>query len=84
MRILRAVLYGQIPVVTRRFGDHEIESIAKVWDPEAKDVTEFRELWLKATLGRGSLINDHSAAVAEYNRIAEQKNAAVELAFQAL
>ncbi len=84
MRILRAVLYGQIPVITRRFGDHEIETIAKLWKPEIANAGVVRELWIEATLGRGDLIKHHIAAISEYNKIAKQKNIAVDLALQAL
>lgn len=84
MRILRAVLYGQIPLVTRRFGDHEIEALAKLWNPDTSDSRVISDLWLEATLERESLIERHVAAISEYNGIAQQKNATVDLAFQAL
>jgi hypothetical protein len=84
MRILRAVLYGQIPVITRRFGDHEIEALATLWNPDAADAAVIRELWLEATLKRESLIERHIAAISEYNEIAKRKNEAVDLALQAL
>lgn len=84
MRILRAVLYGQIPLVTRRFGDHEIEALAKLWNPDTSDSRVISDLWLEATLERESLIERHIAAISEYNGIAQQKNATVDLAFQAL
>jgi hypothetical protein len=84
MRILRALLYGQIPVITRRFGDHEIEALATLWNPGVADAGVIRELWLEATLKRESLIERHMAAISDYNEIAKQKNAAVELALQAL
>jgi hypothetical protein len=84
MRILRAVLYGQIPVITQRFDDHEIEAIGKLWSPRISNANVIRELWLDATLGREELIDRHVAAISEYNEIAKQKNAAVDLALQAL
>jgi hypothetical protein len=84
MRILRAVLYDQIPLITRRFGDHEIEVLAKLWNPDISDASVIRDLWLEATLERESLIERHIAAISEYNRIAKRKNAAVDLALQAL
>lgn len=84
MRILRAVLYGQIPVVTQRFDDHEIETLAKLWKPKITNADVVRELWLDATLGRKGLIERHVAGISEYNEIAKQKNAAVDLALRAL
>ena len=84
MRILRAVLYGQIPIITRRFGDHEIEALATLWNPGIADAAVIRELWLEATLKRESLIERQMEAISEYNEIAKQKNVAVDLAFQAL
>jgi hypothetical protein len=84
MRILRAVLYGQIPVITRLFGDHEIEALAKLWDPDRSDSGLTRDLWLEATLKRESLIAPHLAAISKYNEIAKQKNEVVDLAFRAL
>lgn len=84
MRILRAVQYGQIPIITQRVGDHEIETLATLWNPEIADAGVIRDLWLEATLKRESLIERHIAAISEYNDIATQKNAAVDLALQAL
>ncbi|HEY1735351.1 MAG TPA: hypothetical protein VGG12_01765 [Methylovirgula sp.] len=83
MRILRAVLYGQIPLVTRKFGDHELEAVAMVWNPDA-GVEPFAELWHEATLGRDVLIARHISAITDYNDLAKQKNAAVERALEAL
>jgi hypothetical protein len=82
MRILRAVLYGQIPVITQRFGDHEIEVLARLWNPDISDASVINDLWLQATLERESLIERHIAAISRYNRVAEQKNAAVDLALR--
>lgn len=84
MRILRAVLYGQIPVVTQRFADHEIEAIAKLWDPKSRDLTTFGKLWTAASVDREKLIAQHMAAVSNYNRIAIQKNEAFDLALKRL
>jgi len=84
MRILRAILYGQIPVVTRRFGDHEIEAVTRLWNPETADIGELSELWLEATLDRDELIERHIAAISEYNKVAESRNVAADLALRAL
>lgn len=73
-----------IPVVTHRFGDHDIEALAKSWNPKSADVGELSELWLAATLGRDSLIAQHIDAITQYNARAVEKNTAVERALQAL
>jgi hypothetical protein len=74
MRLLRAALLGQIPVVTKIFGDHEIERIALLWKPTLDCAWRF---WCDATLGRETLVEQFRSAVEEYNRIAEEKNRAV-------
>jgi hypothetical protein len=75
MRILRAILLGQIPVVTRKFGDHDIESVALVWDDKVETA---ERMWVDATMGRAELVERHLAAVIDYNRVAQKKNAAVD------
>jgi hypothetical protein len=84
MRILRAILYGQIPIVTRRFGDHELEAVAKLWDSEAVDIEELGELWLEASLDRDRLIEQHIRAISKYNDIAKSRNREVDLSLRAL
>lgn len=79
MRILRAALLGQIPVVTRKFGDHEIEQIALVLDMPLK-AEKAQKLWCEATIGRKELVERFTASVETYNEIAARKNAAVEKA----
>ena len=74
MRLLRAALLGQIPVVTRMFGDHELERIALLWQPSVKSAQRF---WCDATVGRETLIERFVGSVADYNRIAEEKNKAL-------
>ena len=77
MRILRAILRGQIPVVTRKFNDHDIESVAVEWDDRAATADK---MWVDATMGRLELVERHLAAVASYNRTAQQKNAEIDSA----
>lgn len=71
MRILRAALLGQIPLVSKKFGDHEIETIAVPW--ENKTVAAQR-LWSEGTLGRTLLIERFVADVERYNATARRKN----------
>ena len=74
MRLLRAALLGQIPVVTKMFGDHEIERIALLWEPSVESAQRF---WCDGTLGRETLIDRFVESVADYNRAAEEKNKAL-------
>jgi hypothetical protein len=71
MRLLRAALLGQIPVVTKMFGDHDIERIALLWEPTVEVAQRF---WCDATLGRETLVERFVESVAAYNRAAEEKN----------
>jgi hypothetical protein len=77
MRILRAVLMGQIPLVTRKFGDHELEELALEWDNQQK-TADF--LWALAVGDRGELLERHLAAASHYNAIAREKNARIDAA----
>jgi hypothetical protein len=72
-RIYRAAMAGQIPVVTKKFGDHEAEDIAELWD-EKKSTAQ--RLLTDGTIGRSLLIERYLAAVERYNGIAHRKNAA--------
>jgi len=81
MRILRAILFGQIPVVTRMFGDHDIEMTALVWDGTAATA---KRMWHDATEGRSALVERHLAAVAAYNIVARAKNAQIDCALRDL
>ena len=71
MRLLRAALLGQMPVVTKVFGDHEIERIALLWEPSVDSAQRF---WCDGTIGRDTLIERFVGSVADYNRIAEERN----------
>ena len=75
MRILRAILLGQIPMVTHKFADHDIELTAVVWDGR---VATAENLWVDATMGRADLVERHLAAVASYNDAARKQNAAID------
>jgi hypothetical protein len=72
MRILRAALLGQIPVVTKKFDDHDIEDIALLWDgrlDSALKMTHFR-------MDRKQVVDDYIQSVHRYNAIAKRKNRA--------
>jgi hypothetical protein len=73
MRILRAALLGQIPVITKRTDDHPIEGIATLWNPRTSAVA----LWELAEFNREALVNDYIKSVAKYNAIATGKSAQV-------
>lgn len=81
MRILRAVLAGQIPIVTKRFFDHEIEAIPLLWDGS---VHSFCELWQSASIGRSQLIESHVARVRAYSSTAEGMNGPVAVGLKKL
>lgn len=70
MRIARAAWLGQTPVVTAKFGDHEIEDIAYLWDgtlERAQQVLSFR-------MDRGPLLQAYRQSVQHYNAVAKEKN----------
>jgi hypothetical protein len=70
MRIVRAALMGQIPVVTKKFNDHEIEDIAVLWDGRvdtALKISSYR-------IDRMSLLRDYINLVERYNVVAKAKN----------
>ncbi len=77
MRIQRAILLGQIPLITRRFNDHPIEDVAGLWDgtPEAA-----QKLWIEGMAGRDRLIDRHLQAVARYSEAALRQNAPIDAA----
>lgn len=77
MRILRAILLGQIPVLTHRFGDHEIEDVAETFDGDRGSA---EKLWIGATVGRHVLIARYLEKVAQYGIVARERNRAIDLA----
>lgn len=81
MRILRAALLGQIPLLTRKFADHEIESMALLWDESDAGA---ERLFEQAMSGRGRLVDEYVASVTRYNDTAKQKNAPMLAALRAL
>lgn len=70
MRVLRAALLGQIPVVTKRFGDHEIEDIAWLWDGQLDSALKVMHF----AMDRRQLIEGYLQSVQRYNTVAKSKN----------
>ena len=71
MRILRAVLLGQIPVVTKKFHDHLLENVATLWDGKTETAVELgtRQFLIA---GYGSLTTWNQLEA--YDREAEEAN----------
>jgi hypothetical protein len=80
MRILRAALLGQIPVVTKKFQDHDIEDIALLWDGQIDTALKM----LHVAMDRKRLIDDYIQSVHRYNAIAKDKNQAFLRAIETL
>jgi hypothetical protein len=70
MRILRAALLGQIPVVTKKFNDHDIEDIACLWDGRLDSALKIMHF----SMDRRQLIDDYLQSVQRYNAVAKSKN----------
>lgn len=81
MRVQRAILLGQIPVITRRFSDHPIEQVALQWDGAPATA---EKLWVEASASRSWLVERHVAAVDRYDTVARQQNAAIDEALPAI
>ena len=77
MRLQRAILLGQIPLITHRFHDHPIEEVAQTWDG---DVQTAEKLWVEASATRPMLIARHIAAVTRYDAVARERNTAIDAA----
>jgi hypothetical protein len=70
MRIARAALLGQIPAITAKFNDHEIEAIAYRWD--GKQETALHVMSLR--IDRAKLLDSYIQAVKRYNVVAKDAN----------
>ena len=77
MRILRAMLLGQIPLLTQRFDDHEIEDVAETLDGTMESI---ERVWVNATVDRHVLIERYLSRVNHYSIVAREKNRAIDLA----
>jgi hypothetical protein len=71
MRILRAILLGQIPVVTKLFHDHMIEDVAMLWDDKFRSALKFGSYQLG---DRQGFISDYLSSVAAYDQKAREAN----------
>lgn len=81
IEIYRAVIMGQVPVVTEIFGDHEIESIAVRWNGTREDSDR---LFLDGTLRRDSFIDSFLSGIKAYNEVARDQNLHFQDAFDRL
>jgi hypothetical protein len=71
MRILRAVLLGQIPVISKRFHDHPLEDVAILWDGRADTAIELAS---RQFLGRETWLTDYTRSVEDYDQMAKEAN----------
>ena len=71
MRILRAVLLGQVPVVTKKFHDHLLENVATLWDGRTETAVE---LGTRQFLDRRLWLADYMESLEAYDRQAEEAN----------
>ena len=71
MRILRAIMLGQIPVITKRFHDHLIEEVAMLWDGTSEAALRFGSYQLSDRQGG---LNDYLRSIGEYDQAAREAN----------
>lgn len=71
MRILRAILIGQMPVITKRFHDHALEDVAAMWDGGTETAVE---LGTHQFLDRGAWLAKYQRSLAAYDRQAREAN----------
>lgn len=71
MRILRAILLGQIPVITKRFYDHPLEDVAMLWD--GKKETAF-ELATRQIFDRQPWLTDYIRSIEAYDQQTREAN----------
>jgi hypothetical protein len=81
MRILRAILLGQIPVVTKKFHDHLLEDVATLWDGKLETAVE---LGTRQFLDRRLWLTDYMRSVEAYDRQAQEANKPFVSAIKAL
>ena len=65
MRILRAILLGQVPVITKRCYDHPLEDVAMLWD--GKKETAF-EVATRQIFDRQSWLTEYLRSLEAYDR----------------
>jgi hypothetical protein len=71
MRILRAILLGQIPVVTKKFHDHLLEGVAMQWDGKLETAVE---LGARQLLDRRLWLIDYMRSLEAYDQQAREAN----------
>jgi hypothetical protein len=71
MRILRAILLGQIPVVTKKFHDHILENVATLWDGKVETAVE---LGTRQFIDRRLWLTDYMQSLEAYDRQAREAN----------
>jgi hypothetical protein len=71
MRILRAMLLGQIPVVSKRFNDHLLENVAILWDGKPETAVE---LGTRQLLDRRMWLPDYLRSLEIYDSQAREAN----------
>jgi len=70
MRILRAALLGQIPVITKKFKDHAIEDISLWWDHRVDTALKIQFY----AMDRRQLLAQYLGSIEQYNLLARRKN----------
>jgi hypothetical protein len=81
MRILRAVVLGQIPVITKRFSDHPLEKVATLWDGRSETVFELAS---RQFVDRRMWLTDYLRSIEAYDREAKETNQSFVSAIHAL
>jgi hypothetical protein len=71
MRILRAIILGQIPVITKKFNDHPIEDVAMLWDGTMNTALDFA-MW--KFIDRRSQLAGYLHSLETYDRNAREAN----------
>jgi len=71
MRILRAILLGQIPVITKRCYDHPLEDVAMLWD--GKKETAF-EVATRQIFDRQPWLTEYLRSIEAYDRLTREAN----------
>ena len=71
MRILRAILLGQIPVVTKQFHDHIVEDVATLWDGKVETAVE---LGTRQFIDRRMWLTDYVKSLEAYDQQATTAN----------
>ena len=81
MRILRAILLGQIPVVTKRFRDHPLEDVALLWDTSRNGALDLAAFTIR---DRDGWLDTYVRSISAYDELAEAGNRPFVRAIKAL